>query len=100
MKHPAEMANAGFCLANGLGVKENVFYGASLVSVAVGMGSDAACYYLGEWHFEGENILPKDKSEAKHWLTKTVDSSCSMKHLDDTGKEEPRKWLDELEEWL
>ena len=89
MKCPAGIDEAGFCLIEGIGVKDNGSHGISLISTAAGMGSDTACCYLGEWCFEGRNGLPKDKAEAKHWLTKAVNGSCSMKKLDNEGKKTP-----------
>merc|ERR1712151_351398 len=98
LRHPHGMANAGIYLAEGVGVEKNAAHGMNLTSVAAAMGSDIACYLLGIFYFKGLHGLPKDKAEAKYWLTKATDGSCSSKHLNDASKEEAKKWLEEIGE--
>merc|ERR1712232_1137291 len=98
LKHPRGMASAGYCLTGGVGVEKNVAHGMNLTSVAAAMGSDVACYLLGIFYFKALHGLPKDKAEAKYWLTKATDGSCSSKHLNDASKEEAKKWLEEIGE--
>merc|ERR1712151_1206145 len=98
LKHPLGMANAGYCLTEGVGVEKNVAHGMNLLSVAAAMGLDAACYFLGKFYFKALHGLPKDKAEAKYWLTKATDGSCSTKHLNDASKEKAKKWLEEIGE--
>merc|ERR1712151_690535 len=98
LRHPPGMANAGIYLAEGVGVEKNAAHGMNLTSVAAAMGSVVACYILGIFYFKGLHGLPKDKAEAKYWLTKATDGSCSSKHLNDASKEEAKKWLEEIGE--
>merc|ERR1712125_82040 len=98
LRHPIGMANAGIFLTEGVGVEKNAAHGMNLTSVAAAMGSDVACYRLGIFYFKGLYGLPKDKAEAKYWLTKATDGSCSSKHLNDASKEEAKKWLEEIGE--
>merc|ERR1712151_1178343 len=83
LKHPKGMAHAGHRLICGNGVEKNAAYGINLISVAAAMGSDVACWILGKLFFKGLGGFPKDKAEAKYWLTKATDGSCSSKHLMD-----------------
>merc|ERR1712151_1012978 len=98
LKHPRGMASAGCCLAEGVGVEKNAAHGMNLTSVAAAMGSDVPCYRLGIFYFKGLYGLPKDKAEAKYWLTKATDGSCSSKCLSDSRKEKAKKWLEEIGE--
>merc|ERR1712151_1060239 len=96
LKHPRGMASAGYCLTGGVGVEKNVAHGMNLLSVAAAMGLDAACYRLGKFYFKALHGLPKDKAEAKYWLTKAIDGSCSSKHLNDPQEEKVREMLEDI----
>ena len=65
------MVHAGKCLLLGSGVKKNETYGVHLMTISAEKGCPPACFALGEF-FYGLYGLPKDTSEAKHWLTKAL----------------------------
>ena len=49
-------------------------------------------------HINGEHGLPKDKAEAKDFLTKATDGSSLSWNLDEACQEEARDFLEKLDE--
>ena len=75
------MANAGWFLLAGEGVEKNDAQGMELVKSSAELGSDYAAIILGNALFHGFYRVEKDWHQAKHWLTRAVDGSCTCKHL-------------------
>mmetsp|Transcript_4397 Transcript_4397/g.9920 ORF Transcript_4397/g.9920 Transcript_4397/m.9920 type:complete len:290 (-) Transcript_4397:282-1151(-) len=97
LKDTRGMALAGWCIANGVGVRKSLSHGMMLLTLASERGSDVACYFLGEWHRDGTTGLPKDKKEAIYWYKRAADGSCSVRHLMKEGLEMAKAKLEALE---
>ena len=88
------MGHVGFCFLWGHGVDKNVAHGTALLVRAAENGSGYACYVLGLYYSRGRYGFPKDKKEAKHWLTKSLDSelfkdkaASKLRELEDDQEE-------------
>ena len=92
------MSCASWFLFNGTGVTKNAVYGMMLLSTAASMGSDSASYRIGKFFLDGSLGMPKDHQQAKYWLTRAVDGSCTIKHADEKILREARRALARIED--
>ena len=89
-------ACVGWRLFEGRGVAKSQRMGMVYTSMAAGQGSNLAAYYLGKALALGEYGLPVDKSEAIHWLQKSLNPECPYRHMSDWGKNDAQRILNDL----
>eukprot|EP00966_Prymnesium_polylepis_P312103 7211367-Prymnesium_polylepis.1 len=86
---PTGLAECGGCYLYGDGVEVNRVRGMMLVTQAAGLGSEYACWLLGEFHKEGDHGLPKDTAQAAKWFRKMPD--CTVKDASEQHRQATRQ---------
>ena len=89
------MAGYGEYLLKGYGGEANTAMGLFYTSRAADASDVAACV-LGLAFAKGMCGLPKDTTQAKHWLERVVDGECEHKHVSQSGIEKAKAALQEL----
>jgi hypothetical protein len=90
----AGTSELGRCYLNGEGVKQNTAHGMTLLCEAAMLGSQCACFNLGDSYANGFNAIPKDLKQAKRWFDKVAKAT-----IEDLNA--PRVWeASWLSQWL
>ena len=78
----------------GVGVGKNVTHGLVLLGQGAALGSEWACYELGEAYANGKHTQ-KDLAEAAKWYRRM--DGCKHKNLIQEGRDEAAEWLRKYE---
>ena len=89
------MAEAGECLIEGYGVKQDTALGVKLIENAARNGFANSCLSLALDYDMGLSGLRKDQETAKYWAQKALDDSCRWP-LDEGEQEIAQRLLQEL----
>ena len=98
LHHVKCMAFYGEWLTKGIGGEPIPTLGIVYTTRAAEGGSNLSAYQLGVAFLKGKHGLPKDTAQAKYWLGKVVDGSCSEKHLKEAHVEGAKTMLNMLKE--
>jgi TPR repeat protein len=89
--HATAMSNCGLCYADGEGVAQNFSRAIFYMRSAAALGSENACYDLGDAFVHGRYALDKDEAEARRWFRKMP--GCLVKDCEDAFRVWAREWL-------
>jgi len=97
LDHAWSLVMCGLMHGDGSAGSRNFGRSIACLAQAAGLGSEAACYWLGKSHLSGARGLDMDVKETRRWFGKM--QRCSLKDASrpatDNEREEAAKWLRE-----
>ena len=95
LDHPPAIGQCGMYYLLGVGVGKNVTHGLVLLSQGAALGSEWACYELGDSYAKGKYTVQKDLAEAAKCYRRMA--GCKHKNLIQEERDRAAEWLRKYE---